>query len=71
MGDKDFVKPLLESRGKVHFGKVRSKTEHAHVCLGPLAHVLSSSAEMRIFLTKCVYLEQGSSHIPSPESRCS
>ena len=23
MGDKDFVKPLLESRGTVHFGKVR------------------------------------------------
>ena len=22
MGDKDFVKPLLESRGTVHFGKV-------------------------------------------------
>ena len=26
MGDKDFVKPLLESRGKVHFGKVRTAT---------------------------------------------
>ncbi len=22
MGDRDFVKPLLESRGTVHFGKV-------------------------------------------------
>ena len=28
MGDKDFVKPLLESRGKVHFGKVRTEPEH-------------------------------------------
>lgn len=25
MGDKDFVKPLLESRGTVHFGKVCMK----------------------------------------------
>ena len=23
MGDKDFIKPLLEQAGQVHFGKVR------------------------------------------------
>ncbi len=25
MGDKDFVKPLLERHAKVHFGRVRMK----------------------------------------------
>ena len=25
MGDRDFIKPLLERRGKVHFGKVKMK----------------------------------------------
>ena len=25
MGDKDFIKPLLERHGKVHFGKVKMK----------------------------------------------
>lgn len=23
MGDKDFIKPILERRGEVHFGKVK------------------------------------------------
>lgn len=39
MGDKDFVKPLLESRGTVHFGKVCMKPgkplTFATICCGP------------------------------------
>ena len=32
MGDKDFVKPLLESQGTVHFGKVCPAAAYNVIC---------------------------------------
>ena len=32
MGDKDFIKPLLEQSGQVHFGKVLSTPLLMHLC---------------------------------------
>ena len=42
MGDKDFVKPILERRGTVHFGKVSSLLWDETIMLSFLVTMTSS-----------------------------
>ena len=69
MGDRDFVKPLLESRGKVHFGKVRIKPEHSRVAWA-LAHVVGSTVGSRP-ASMAVVLKQEALQVPTSGSRAS
>lgn len=46
MGDKDFIKPLLKKRGKVHFDKVYFMVPFASFCLLSLYLILSIAWEL-------------------------
>ena len=73
MGDRDLVKPLLERRGKIHFGRVLMKPgkhthTHTHTHTHKHTHThTQTDINMLMMMKLCRWNQE--SHSPSPPSR--
>ncbi len=75
MGDKDFVKPLLESRGTVHFGKVcwhalAAQADSAKLLRGRQCCALNQRQSLRIDCDMLVVTMKHARYTPIVTSCC-